>query len=107
MIMHDDESAMPEGPVSACGHHNALSARFCDVCGVKLTVHCPRCHASNRSQANFCSNCGIDLHIVPSIVQFGPSLDTSSATESEWASARPESIVPAKLVANEDMNGTE
>ena len=96
--MHDHDSAVPEGPVSACGHHNAPSAHFCDMCGVKLSLHCPRCQATNRSQANFCSNCGIDLHIV---------LDTSPATESELAPARPESIVPAKWAANEDMDGPE
>ena len=96
--MHDHDGAVPEGPVSVCGHHNGPSAHFCDVCGVKLALHCPRCHATNRSQANFCSNCGIDLHIV---------LDTSPATESELAPARPESIVPAKRAANEDMDGPE
>ena len=96
--MHDHDSAVPEGPVSACGHHNGPSAHFCDMCGVKLSLHCPRCQATNRSQANFCSNCGIDLHIV---------LDTSPATESELAPARPESIVPAKWAANEDMDGPE
>jgi len=53
-------------------------------------LHCPRCQATNRSQANFCSNCGIDLHIV---------LDTSPATESELAPARPESIVLLPLTA--------
>ena len=105
--MHDHDSAVPEGPVSACGHHNGPSAHFCDMCGVKLSLHCPRCHATNRSQANFCSNCGIDLHIVPSIVPFGPSPDTSPATESELAPARPESIRPAKWAANEDMDGPE
>ena len=96
--MHDHDGAVPEGPVSVCGHHNGPSAHFCDVCGVKLALHCPRCHATNRSQANFCSNCGIDLHIV---------LDTSPATESELAPARPESIVPTKRAANEDMDGPE
>jgi peptide/nickel transport system substrate-binding protein len=107
MVMHDHDSAVPDGPVSACGHHNGPSAHFCDMCGVKLSLHCPRCHATNRSQANFCSNCGIDLHIVPSIVPFGPSPDTSPATESELAPARPESIGPAKRAANEDMDGPE
>ena len=88
--MHDHDSAVPEGPVSACGHHNGPSAHFCDMCGVKLSLHCPRCQATNRSQANFCSNCGIDLHIV---------LDTSPATESELAPARTESIVLLPLTA--------
>jgi peptide/nickel transport system substrate-binding protein len=77
------------------------------VCGVKLALHCPRCHATNRSQANFCSNCGIDLHIVPSIVPFNPSPDTLPATESELAPAGPESIEPAKRAANEDVNGPD
>src|SRR5262245_31737599 len=107
MVMHDDDGAVPEGLVSACGHHNEPSAHFCDMCGVKLTLHCPRFHATNRRQANFCSHCGIDLHIVPSIVPFGSSPDTSPATESELAPARPESIVPAKRAANEDMDGPE
>src|SRR5262245_58187015 len=107
MVMYDHDSAVPESPVSACGHHNEPRAHFCDVCGVKLSLRCPRCHATNRSQANFCSNCGIDLHIVPLIAPFGQAPGTSPATESELASARPDSIGPAKRAANEDWDGPE
>ena len=111
--MHEEDSAVPDGSVSPCGHRNAPSAHFCDVCGVKLPMQCPRCHAFNRRQANFCSNCGIGLddvrrtHAAPSIVPFGPSPDSSPATESESAPASAEPIVPAKQAANERMDGPE
>jgi Bacterial extracellular solute-binding proteins, family 5 Middle/Double zinc ribbon len=111
MVMHEEDSAVPDGPVSPCGHRNVPSAHFCDVCGVKLPLQCPRCHAFNRRQANFCSNCGIGLgdvqrtHAAPSIVPFGPSPDSAPATESESAPASPEPIVPAKQATNERMDG--
>jgi peptide/nickel transport system substrate-binding protein len=108
--MHEEDSGAPGGPVSPCGHRNPPSAHFCDVCGVKLPMQCPRCHAINRRQANFCSNCGIGLgdvrrtHAASSIVPFGPPPDSSPATESESAPAPPEPIVPAKQAANESMD---
>jgi peptide/nickel transport system substrate-binding protein len=101
MVMHEEDSP--------CRHGNSPSAHFCDVCGVKLPMQCPRCHAINRGEANFCSDCGIGLgdvrrtHAAPSIVPFGPSPDSSSASESE--SARPEPLLPAKQAANERMDG--
>ena len=91
--MHGEDSGVPDGPVSPCGHRNPPRACFCDVCGVRLPMQCPRCHAINRGQANFCSNCGIVLqdvrrtHGTPSIVPFGSSSDRSPATGSESAPA--------------------
>jgi len=111
--MHEEDSGVPDGPVPPCGHGNSPSAHFCDVCGVKLPMQCPRCHAINRRQANFCSNCGIGLGDVrrtpaaPSIVPFGPSPDSSPATESESAPSPREPFVPAKQAANERMDGPE
>ena len=111
--MPKSDSGVLGGLVSPCGHRNPPSAHFCDVCGVNLPMHCPRCHAINRRQANFCSNCGIGLGDVrrtpaaPSIVPFGPSPDSSPATESESAPAPHEPFVPAKPAANERMDGPE
>ena len=109
--MHEEDSGVPDGLVAPCGHRNPPSAHFCDVCGVKLPMQCPRCHAINRRQANFCSNCGIGLGdgrrapATPSIVPFDPSPASSPATESESAPAPPEPFVPAKQAANEGMDG--
>jgi peptide/nickel transport system substrate-binding protein len=73
--MHDEESDV-SGLVFPCGHRNPPSARFCDVCGIRLPRQCPRCHATNRSHANFCSNCGVVLGDVVSphaIAPIGPA----------------------------------
>ena len=59
--MHEDDSGVSDGPVAPCGHRNPPSAHFCDVCGVKLPQHCPRCRGINRGDANFCSTCGTGL----------------------------------------------
>src|SRR5919106_4610004 len=61
MVMHEDDSGVSDGPVAPCGHRNPPSGHFCDVCGVKLPQHCPRCRAINRGEANFCSTCGTGL----------------------------------------------
>src|SRR4030095_528678 len=104
MVMPEEHSDVP-----ACGHRNRPSARFCDTCGVKLPMQCPRCHAITRGEANFCSNCGIGLGDArrtgapPPIVPAAPSPDSLSATES--APARPEPLLPAKQAANERMDG--
>ena len=110
--MHDEEdSGVPDGPVSPCAHRNPPGAHFCDVCGVKLPVPCPRCSAINRRQANFCSHCGTRLgggqgtHAAPSIVPFGPSPDRSPATEPGSAGAPSEPVVPTRQAANEGMDG--
>jgi peptide/nickel transport system substrate-binding protein len=59
--MQEEDSGVPDGPVSPCGHRNPPSAHFCDVCGVRLPMQCPRCRGINRRDANFCSTCGISL----------------------------------------------
>src|SRR6266508_522318 len=113
MVMHEEDSGVPDGPVSPCGHRNPPSAPFCDACGVKLPTQCSHCSAINRGQAKFCSNCGISLrdvrrtHATPSIVPFGPSPDSSSATESESAPALREPFVPAKQAANQRMDAPD
>jgi peptide/nickel transport system substrate-binding protein len=90
--MHEEDSRAPDAPVTPCGHLNPPNAYFCDVCGVKLPVHCPRCHAINRSQANFCVKCGSFLHearrahATPSMASFGAAPDSSPAAEAESAS---------------------
>jgi peptide/nickel transport system substrate-binding protein len=104
--MDEEHSGVP-----ACGHRNPPGARFCDTCGAKLPVQCPRCHVINRGEASFCSSCGTGLGdtrrtgaarpIVPSV----PSPASLSATESESAPARPEPLPPAKPAANERIDG--
>jgi peptide/nickel transport system substrate-binding protein len=59
--MQEEDSGVPDGPVSPCGHRNPPSAHFCDVCGVRLPMQCPRCRGINRRDANFCSTCGTSL----------------------------------------------
>ncbi|PYN39376.1 MAG: hypothetical protein DME00_36850 [Candidatus Rokuibacteriota bacterium] len=73
MVVHEKDSGILDGLLTPCGHRNPPSAHFCDVCGVKLPMQCPCCHAINRRQANFCNNGGIGLrderqtHATPSI----------------------------------------
>jgi len=111
--MHEEDSDVPDGAVSPCGHRNRPSAHFCDVCGVMLPMRCPRCRATNRRQANFCSNCGIGLGDVrrsqaaPSIAPFGPSPDSSPATWSGSVPASSEPFVSSRQAANEGMDGPE
>src|SRR5262245_14440680 len=86
--MPDKDGGVLDGLPSTCGHRNPPSAFFCDVCGVKLPVQCPRCSAINRSQANFCSHCGLRLYDLqetyapPSAGPFGQSPDSPPALES-------------------------
>jgi peptide/nickel transport system substrate-binding protein len=111
--MHEDDSGAPDGFVSPCAHRNPPSARFCDVCGVRLPRQCPRCHAINRVQANFCNHCGSGLRDArrpsaePSIVAFGSSPDSSAATASDSAPAPSPPPAPPRLAANEGIDGSE
>jgi peptide/nickel transport system substrate-binding protein len=87
--MREEDTRAPDDPGAPCGHRNPPSAHFCDVCGVKLPRHCPRCEAINRPQANFCGNCGSSLRDgqrAPSLDPFRPSPDSASAAEAESAS---------------------
>ena len=90
--MREEDSGAPDDPVTPCGHRNPPNAHYCDVCGVKLPVHCPVCQAINRPQANFCVNCGRFLrdaqraHATPSMAPFGAAPDSSPAPEAESAS---------------------
>ena len=105
--MHEKDSGILDGLLTPCGHRNPPSAHFCDVCGVKLPMQCPCCHAINRRQANFCNNCGIGLrderqtHATPSIGPFGPSPDSSHAIASDSAPATLKPFVPAQPAATE------
>jgi peptide/nickel transport system substrate-binding protein len=102
--MHEEQSGVP-----ACGHRNPPGAHFCDTCGARLPVPCPRCHAINRSDANFCSRCGAglgDARRTDAAPSSEPSASPASlsATESDSAPARPEPMLPAKQVANDRMD---
>src|SRR5215471_19119433 len=106
MVMQEDQSGVP-----ACGHRNPPGAHFCDTCGVKLAMECPRCHAINRDDANFCSSCGFGLgdarrtDDAPPMAPLDPSPASVSATESVSAPASPEPFLPAKQAPNERMDG--
>ena len=103
--MHEEQSGVP-----ACGHRNPPGAHFCDTCGARLPMQCPRCDAINRSDANFCSSCGAGLGDArrtdgaPPSAPSAPSPDSLSATESDSAPARPEPMLPAKEVGNDRLD---
>jgi class 3 adenylate cyclase/tetratricopeptide (TPR) repeat protein len=46
---------------TACDVDNAVSAKFCEACGAKLVVLCPRCGHGNRPVSRFCVECGGQL----------------------------------------------
>src|SRR5215510_4314903 len=102
MVMHEEQSGVP-----ACGHRNPPGAHFCDTCGARLPMQCPRCDAINRSDANFCSSCGAGLgdarraDAAPPSAPSAPSPDSLSATESDSAPARPEPMLPVQQAAND------
>ena len=102
--MHEEQSG-----VHACGHRNPPGAHFCDTCGARLPMPCPRCQAINRSDANFCSRCGAGLGDTRRTDAAPPSAPSASphslsATESDSAPARPEPMPPAKQVANDRLD---
>src|SRR5262245_44462265 len=105
MVMHEEHSGVP-----ACGHRNAPGAHFCDTCGARLPIQCPRCHVINRSDANFCSGCGIDLgdarrtDAAASSAPSAPSPGSLSAIGPDSAPARPEPLLPAKPAENERID---
>jgi peptide/nickel transport system substrate-binding protein len=99
--MHEEQSGVP-----ACGHRNPPGAHFCDTCGARLPMQCPRCRAINRSDANFCSRCGAGLGDAQRTDAAPPSApaaspDSLSATESDSAPSRREPMLPAKQIAND------
>ena len=42
----------------SCGARNAEAARFCGLCGARLTSTCPHCQADVHVDLRFCSACG-------------------------------------------------
>ena len=44
-----------------CQARNAAGARFCEECGVRLTLSCPSCGAAVVEGKKFCRNCGVAL----------------------------------------------
>src|SRR5262245_3854124 len=63
--MSPEGSGASTAQTSPCGHRNPPNARFCDACGAKLPLQCPRCRTVNRPEANFCANCGTGLRESP------------------------------------------
>jgi len=108
--MPEKDSDVLDGLLSTCGHRNLLNAHFCDVCGVKLPMQCPRCSAINRSQANFCRHCGVRLsdvpgtHATPSVGSFGQSPDSPPAPESVSDLAPTRLLVAAKPATSEGID---
>src|SRR5262245_33102328 len=113
MAMDEEVPAVPDGPLSPCGHRNPPSAHFCDVCGVRLPMHCPRCHAINRALAHFCNNCGLGLRdgrqtpATSSFVRSPAAPATPPAIESGAAAGPAEPSMPATPAANDDWDGPE
>jgi peptide/nickel transport system substrate-binding protein len=109
--MDEEDSGVPDGPLSPCGHRNPPGVRFCDMCGVKVPMQCPRCHAMNRRQAHFCHNCGIDLgdvrrtHAAPPIAPFGASPDRPPTLESQSVPPPAAPIVPTHPTPDEGTQG--
>ena len=90
--MHPNDGIL-NGSLSPCGHRNPQTSYFCDVCGVRLPVPCPRCHTVNRSEANFCSMCGIDLRVVRTEPLPAPRETSGPATHPETDDkSAPESV---------------
>src|SRR5262245_60410784 len=100
MVMPEKNRGVLDGLPSTCGHRNPPSAHFCDVCGVKLPIQCPRCSAINRSEANFCSHCGLHLwdlqgtYATLSVEPFGQSADNPPVPELVSALAPEKRFVP-------------
>lgn len=89
------EDRVSDGPLSPCGHRNPPTSHFCDVCGVRLPVPCPRCHTVNRSEANFCGLYGIDLRVVRTEPLSAPRETSGPATHAETDDkSEPESVDP-------------
>src|SRR5262245_42071296 len=111
--MDEEERGVPDGPVAPCGHRNPLSAHFCDVCGARLPVRCPRCHAINRGLAHFCNNCGIALRDerradATSSFATSTSLPASAPPiESGPATVHAEPVLPATRAASDDQDRRE
>jgi hypothetical protein len=107
--MNGEGSEVSKGPHSPCGHRNLPKARFCDVCGVKLPRHCPRCRAVNRGEANFCNNCGTGLRdsqrtpATPATAHFSASADSSPTPEPGSVPATLETPLPAQQAEHESM----
>ena len=48
-----------------CGTINLDGAKFCEECGVRLTLSCPRCGTPALAGKKFCSECGTALAAPP------------------------------------------
>ena len=44
-----------------CLSDNREGAKFCNECGSKLVLTCPKCGLVNPSDSKFCNECGCDL----------------------------------------------
>ncbi len=44
-----------------CGFHNRTDARYCGMCGHRLTQLCPVCEFANPTKYLFCIQCGTRL----------------------------------------------
>jgi len=75
-----------ENPCPKCGAENALTARFCRLCGADITRACPECGKRNSVNARYCSECGTD---VDGYLEATESLERarSLAEEKRWTEA--------------------
>ena len=79
--MNAQGTGPPRSSNPSCSHSNPPHYRFCDVCGARLPVQCPRCRAVNRSQAAFCRHCGFDLRGSAGMTSVPPIVPSSAPEE--------------------------
>jgi len=44
-----------------CGSNNPIDAKFCGICGTRLSSSCSNCGSSNPQGSSFCNKCGFAL----------------------------------------------
>jgi len=91
---------------SKCGAENREVARFCDKCGIKLSLSCPLCGAENRHDAKFCNSCGAALGGSTSANEAKPEQLRRTAIETERLEGerRHLSVVFCDLVGSTELS---
>lgn len=48
----------PKAKCRFCGKINAAGAEYCEDCGTRLSIICPKCNSANDVTEKYCRNCG-------------------------------------------------